>query len=215
MIHDSIVDTIGNTPIVRIRNLAPPSFHLYAKLEAFKPRSSAKDRLAWAIIHDAETRAELTPGRTVVEATSGNTGIALAMVCAARGYPSVAVIAESFSVERRRLMRFLRAKVLLTLAAERGPEMIRVAEQLARRHDWFLARRLENPADLPLDYFVSAYGTGGTITGRANGSKPHARTSRSLQPSRRALRCWVGRSGRRARSRDGLLTSFRRSWTGA
>lgn len=183
MIHDSIIDTIGNTPIVRIKHLAPPGFHLYVKLEAFNPMSSVKDRLAWAIIHDAETRGELTPGQTVVEATSGNTGIALAMVCAARGYPFVAVMAESFSVERRKLMRFLGAKVLLTPAAERGSGMVRVAEQLAKQHGWFLARQFENPANpayhrqttgpeilrdfanQPLDYFVSGYGTGGTITG--------------------------------------------------
>lgn len=183
MIHDSIIDTIGNTPVVRIKHLAPPGFHLYAKLEAFNPMSSVKDRLAWAIIHDAETRGELTPGQTVVEATSGNTGIALAMVCAARGYPFVAVMAESFSVERRKLMRFLGAKVLLTPAAERASGMVRVAEQLAKKHGWFLARQFENPANpayhrqttgpeilrdfanQPLDYFVSGYGTGGTITG--------------------------------------------------
>ncbi len=183
MIHDSIIDTIGNTPIVRIKHLAPPGTHLYVKLEAFNPMASVKDRLAWAIIHDAETRGELKPGQTVVEATSGNTGIALAMVCAARGYPFVAVMADSFSVERRKLMRFLGAKVLLTPAAERGSGMVRVAEQLAKKHGWFLARQFENPAnpdyhrqttgpeilrdfaDQPLDYFVSGYGTGGTITG--------------------------------------------------
>ncbi len=183
MIHESILDTIGNTPIVRIRHLAPPGFHLYVKLEAFNPMASVKDRLAWAIIHDAETRGELTPGQTVVEATSGNTGIALAMVCAARGYPFVAVMADSFSVERRKLMRFLGAKVLLTPAAERGSGMVRVAEQLAKKHGWFLARQFENPANPAyhrqttgpeilrdfanqrLDYFVSGYGTGGTITG--------------------------------------------------
>jgi cysteine synthase A len=183
MIHDSIISTIGNTPIVRINHLAPKGIHLFVKLEAFNPMASVKDRLAWAIIHDAEVKGTLEPGQTVVEATSGNTGIALAMVCAARGYPFVAVMAETFSVERRRLMRFLGAKVLLTPAAERGSGMVRVAEQLAKKNGWFLARQFENEAnpayhrqttgpeilrdfaDQPLDYFVSGYGTGGTVTG--------------------------------------------------
>ena len=183
MIHDSIISTIGNTPIVRINRLAPPGIHLFVKLEAFNPMASVKDRLAWAIIHDAEINGRLTPGQTVVEATSGNTGIALAMVCAARGYPFVAVMADSFSVERRKLMRFLGAKVLLTPAAERASGMVRVAEQLAKTNGWFLARQFENEAnpayhrqttgpeilrdfaDLPLDYFVTGYGTGGTLTG--------------------------------------------------
>ena len=183
MIYDSIIDTIGRTPIVRIRHLAPPGAHLYVKLEAFNPMSSVKDRLAWAIIQDAEVRGQLSPGQTVIEATSGNTGIALAMVCAARGYPFVAVMAETFSVERRKLMRFLGAKVLLTPAAERASGMVRVAEQLAKQHGWFLARQFENPANPAyhrqttgpeilgdfanqrLDYFVTGYGTGGTLTG--------------------------------------------------
>lgn len=183
MIHDSIVGTIGSTPIVRINRLAPDGIHLFVKLEAMNPMSSVKDRLAWAIIHDAEQRGDLAPGQTVVEATSGNTGIALAMVCAARGYPFVAVMTETFSVERRRLMRFLGARVVLTPAAERGSGMVRVAQELARQHGWFLARQFENEAnpayhrqttgpeilrdfaDRRLDYFVSGYGTGGTITG--------------------------------------------------
>ncbi|MEO8449316.1 MAG: cysteine synthase A [Gemmatimonadota bacterium] len=183
MIHDSIIGTIGNTPIVRINRLAPDGVHLYVKLEAFNPMSSVKDRLAWAIIHDAEVRGEIKPGQTVVEATSGNTGIALAMVCAARGYPFVAVMTETFSVERRKLMRFLGAKLVLTPAAERGSGMVRVARKLAEKNGWFLARQFENQAnpayhrqttgpeilrdfaDQPLDYFVSGYGTGGTITG--------------------------------------------------
>ena len=183
MIRDSIIDTIGDTPTVRIQQLAPPGSHLYVKLEAFNPMASVKDRLAWAIIHDAEVRGELVPGQTVIEATSGNTGIALAMVCAARGYPFVAVMADSFSVERRRLKRFLGAKVLLTPAAERASGMVRVAEQLSKKHGWFLARQFENPANPAyhrqttgpeilrdfanqrLDYFVTGYGTGGTLTG--------------------------------------------------
>lgn len=183
MIHDSIVSTIGNTPIVRLNRLAPKGIHLFVKVEAFNPMASVKDRLAWAIIHDAETKGLLKPGQTVIEATSGNTGIALAMVCAARGYPFVAVMADSFSVERRRLMRFLGAKVLLTPAAERASGMVRMAEELANKNGWFLARQFENEAnpayhrqttgpeilrdfaDLPLDYFVTGYGTGGTLTG--------------------------------------------------
>ena len=183
MIHDSIVSTIGNTPIVRLNRLAPKGIHLFVKVEAFNPMGSVKDRLAWAIIHDAETRGLLKPGQTVVEATSGNTGIALAMVCAARGYPFVAIMADSFSIERRKLMRFLGAKVLLTPAAERASGMVKLAEELARKHGWFLARQFENEAnpayhrqttgpeilrdfaDLPLDYFVTGYGTGGTLTG--------------------------------------------------
>jgi len=183
MIHDSIVSTIGNTPIVRLNRLAPKGIHLFVKVEAFNPMASVKDRLAWAIIHDAEVKGQLKPGQTVIEATSGNTGIALAMVCAARGYPFVAVMADSFSVERRKLMRFLGAKVLLTPAAERATGMVRMAEELAKKNGWFLARQFENEAnpayhrqttgpeilrdfaDLPLDYFVTGYGTGGTLTG--------------------------------------------------
>jgi len=183
MIHDSIVSTIGNTPIVRLNRLAPKGIHLFVKVEAFNPMASVKDRLAWAIIHDAEVKGLLKPGQTVIEATSGNTGIALAMVCAARGYPFVAVMADSFSVERRKLMRFLGAKVLLTPAAERATGMVRMAEELANKNGWFLARQFENEAnpayhrqttgpeilrdfaDLQLDYFVTGYGTGGTLTG--------------------------------------------------
>lgn len=183
MIHDTILGTIGNTPVVRINRLAPQGIHLFVKLEAFNPMSSVKDRLAWAIIQDAERRGALKPGQTVVEATSGNTGIALAMVCAVRGYPFVAVMTETFSVERRKLMRALGARVYLTPAAERGTGMVRVAKELAERHGWFLARQFENPANPAyhrqttaaeilrdfaegrLDIFVTGYGTGGTLTG--------------------------------------------------
>ncbi|MGH8497000.1 MAG: cysteine synthase A, partial [Gammaproteobacteria bacterium] len=183
MIYDSIVDTIGNTPIVRLNRLAPKHVELYVKIESFNPMGSVKDRLAWGIIEDAERRGTLKPGQTVVEATSGNTGIALAMVCAARGYPCVAVMADSFSVERRKLMRALGAKVILTPAAERGSGMVRKAEELARRYGWFLARQFENEANPAyhrnttgpeilrdfagrrLDYWVTGWGTGGTLTG--------------------------------------------------
>jgi cysteine synthase len=183
MIYDSILGTIGRTPIVRINRLAPQNVTMYVKCEFFNPLSSVKDRLAIAIIEDAERSGALKPGQTVVEATSGNTGIALAMVCAAKGYPFVAIMAESFSIERRKIMRMLGARVILTPAAERGTGMIRKAEELARRHGWFLARQFENPANPAyhrsttgpeilsdfagrrLDFFVSGWGTGGTLTG--------------------------------------------------
>ena len=182
-IYDSILDTIGNTPIVKINRLGPKHVNLYVKAEYFNPLASVKDRLAFAIINDAEQKGLLKPGQTVVEATSGNTGIALAKVCAAKGYPFVAVMTETFSVERRKIMRALGAKVVLTPAAERGTGMVKVAEQLAEKNGWFLARQFENQANPEyhrnttapeilrafanekLDYFVSGYGTGGTITG--------------------------------------------------
>jgi cysteine synthase A len=183
MIYDSILGTIGRTPIVRINRLAPSHVTLYAKCEFFNPLSSVKDRLAIAIIEDAERRGTIKPGQTVIEATSGNTGIALAMVCAAKGYPFVAVMVETFSVERRKIMRALGAKVFLTPAAERGSGMVRKAEELARKHGWFLARQFENPANPEyhrnttgpeilsdfagrrLDFWVTGWGTGGTLTG--------------------------------------------------
>jgi cysteine synthase A len=183
MIYESILATIGRTPIVRLTHLAPAGVAIYVKCEFFNPAASVKDRLAIAIILDAESRGTLKPGQTVVEATSGNTGIALAMVCAAKGYPFVAVMAETFSVERRKLMRMLGARVILTPAAGRGTAMVRKAEELAEKNGWFLARQFENPANPAyhrsttgpeilsdfagrrLDYFVSGWGTGGTLTG--------------------------------------------------
>lgn len=183
MIHDSILSTIGNTPIVKINRLAPENISMYVKIESFNPLASVKDRLAFAIINDAEQKGELQKGQTVIEATSGNTGIALAMVCAAKGYPFVAVMTETFSVERRKIMRALGAKVILTPAAERGTGMVKVAEELAEKNGWFLTRQFDNQANpefhrnstapeilrdfagISLDYFVSGYGTGGTITG--------------------------------------------------
>jgi len=183
VIYDSILNTIGRTPVVRINRLAPPDVTVYVKCEFFNPMASVKDRLAIAIIEDAERSGALKPGQTVVEATSGNTGIALAMVCAAKGYPFVATMAESFSVERRRIMRMLGAKVILTPAAERGSGMVRKAEELAKKHGWFLARQFENEANPAyhrqttgpeilsdfagrrLDVFVTGWGTGGTLTG--------------------------------------------------
>src|SRR5215467_1435986 len=147
MIYESILGTIGRTPVVRINRLAPGHVTLYVKCEFFNPLGSVKDRLAIGIIEDAERRGTLKPGQTVVEATSGNTGIALAMVCAAKGYPFVATMVETFSMERRKIMGILGAKVILTPAAERGTGMVRLAESLAEKHGWFLARQFQNPAN--------------------------------------------------------------------
>jgi cysteine synthase A len=183
MIYENILGTIGKTPIVRIQRLAPKHVAMYVKCEFFNPLGSVKDRLAIGIIEDAEKRGTLTPGQTVVEATSGNTGIALAMVCAAKGYPFVAVMVESFSIERRKIMRMLGAKVILTPAAERGTGMVKKAAELAQKHGWFLTRQFENEANPAyhrsttgpeiledfagkrLDFFVTGWGTGGTLTG--------------------------------------------------
>jgi len=183
MIFNNILETIGRTPVVRLNRIAPKHVEMYVKVEAFNPGGSVKDRLALAIITDAERRGTLKPGQTVVEATSGNTGIALAMVCAARGYPFVATMVETFSIERRKIMRAFGAKVILTPAAERGSGMVRRAEELARKHGWFLARQFENPANPAyhrqttgpeilqdfagrrLDFWVTGWGTGGTLTG--------------------------------------------------
>jgi cysteine synthase A len=183
VIYDSIIDTIGDTPVVKLNHIAPNGIDIYVKVESFNPLASVKDRLAWAIVNDAEQKGQLKPGMTVVEATSGNTGIALAMVCAARGYGFVAVMAESFSVERRKIMKALGAKVILTPAAERATGMVKKAEELAEQHGWLLARQFENPANPEyhrnttgpeilrdfagrrLDYWVTGYGTGGTMTG--------------------------------------------------
>jgi len=182
-LYDSILDTIGNTPIVKLHRLPPKHVSLYAKVESFNPGGSVKDRLALAIVLDAERSGALKRGQTIVEATSGNTGVALALVAAARGYPFVAVMTETFSIERRKLMRAYGAKVILTPAAERGTGMVRKAAELAQEHGWFLARQFENPANPAwhrnttgpeilrdfagkrLDYFVSGWGTGGTLTG--------------------------------------------------
>ena len=183
MIYNSILETIGNTPIVRLNRMGPDHAEVYVKVESFNPLASVKDRLAFAIINDAEKKGTLAPGQTVIEATSGNTGIALAMVCAAKGHPFVATMADSFSVERRKIMRGLGAKVILTPAAERGSGMVKKAEELAEKHGWFLARQFENPANpnyhanttgpeiltdfagRRLDYWVTGYGTGGTMSG--------------------------------------------------
>jgi len=181
----NILETVGNTPVVRINKLAPAGVNLYVKIEAFNPLGSVKDRLALGVIEDAERTGKLRQGQTVIEATSGNTGIGLAMVCAQKGYPLVVTMAETFSVERRKLMRFLGAKVVLTPAAERGMGMVRKAEELAATHGWFLTRQFENEANPDmhsrttareiiedfkgeaLDYWVTGFGTGGTLKGVA------------------------------------------------
>src|SRR3974377_2441385 len=200
MIYDSILGTIGKTPVAPIQRLAPQHVTLYVKCEYFNPLASVKDRLAIAIIEDAERTGALKPGQTVVEATSGNTGIALAMVCAAKGYPFVAIMSETFSIERRKVMRIMGAKVILTPAAERGSGMVRKAAELAKSHGWFLARQFENEANPAyhrnttgpeilqdfvgrrLDYFVTGWGTGGTLP-RAGRRIPLAR------PRTRRLPC--------------------------
>jgi len=183
MKFDSILGTVGNTPVIRINRLAPDGVNMYVKFEAFNPLGSVKDRLALGVIEAAEKSGELKPGQTVVEATSGNTGIGLAMVCAAKGYPLVVTMAESFSVERRKLMRFLGAKVVLTPATAKGTGMVEKAKELAHKNGWFLTRQFENEANpamherttgreiindfkgQKLDYWVTGFGTGGTLTG--------------------------------------------------
>lgn len=181
--YDSVTDTIGNTPCIRVNNLGPSHVNLFVKAEYFNPASSVKDRLAISIIEEAERSGALKPGQTVVEATSGNTGIGLAMVCAARGYPLVITMAESFSIERRKLMRFLGARVVLTPKEQKGLGMVLKARELAEANGWFQARQFETDAnarihehttaveilsdfaDLPLDYWITGYGTGGTVSG--------------------------------------------------
>jgi cysteine synthase A len=198
--YDSILGTIGNTPVVRINNLGPKRVNLYVKIEAFNPMGSVKDRLALGVIEDAERRGELKPGQTVVEATSGNTGIGLAMVCAQKGYPLVVTMAENFSVERRKLMRFLGARVVLTPASLKGSGMVAKAAELARQHGWWQSRQFENPAnaevherttaveiledfaDVSLDYWVTGFGTGGTLNGVS-------RVLRKRSPNTRIVVC--------------------------
>ena len=184
-LYDNILETVGHTPVVKINRLAPAHVNLYVKIEAFNPLGSVKDRLALGVIEAAEQSGALKPGQTVIEATSGNTGIGLAMVCAAKGYPLVVVMAESFSIERRRLMRFLGAKVVLTPAALRATGMVAKTQELAETHGWFYTRQFENEANPDmhsrttareivddfagerLDYWVTGYGTGGTLKGVA------------------------------------------------
>ena len=181
--YQSILDTVGHTPVVRINHIAPPHVNLWVKIEAFNPLGSVKDRLALGVIEAAEKSGELKPGQTVIEATSGNTGIGLAMVCAAKGYPLVLTMPESFSIERRKLMRFLGAKVVVTPASLRAVGMVKKTVELAKKHGWYMTRQFENPANPDfherttareivddfkgdhLDYWVTGYGTGGTLNG--------------------------------------------------
>ena len=183
--YANILETVGNTPVVKINRLAPEGVNLYVKVEAFNPLGSVKDRLALGVIEDAERKGELKPGQTVIEATSGNTGIGLAMVCAAKGYPLVVTMAETFSIERRKLMRFLGAKVVITPAAARAVGMVEKTVELAKKHGWFYTRQFENEANADfhsrttakeilddfagekLDYWVTGFGTGGTLKGVA------------------------------------------------
>jgi cysteine synthase A len=190
-VYDNILDTIGNTPLVRLQRLAPEGVNVFVKVESFNPMGSVKDRMARAVIERAEESGELKPGQTVVEATSGNTGIGLAMVCASKGYPLVVTMAESFSIERRKLLRFLGARVVLTPAAEKGTGMLNKAVELAETHGWYLCRQFENEANADvhtattaqeiiadmgaadIDWFVTGFGTGGTLKGVARGLKAH------------------------------------------
>src|SRR6476646_6101182 len=196
----NILETVGHTPVIRINKLAPKGINLFVKNEAFNPLGSVKDRLALGVIEAAEKSGELKPGQTVIEATSGNTGIGLAMVCAQKGYPLVVTMAEPFSVERRKLMRFLGAKVVITPAAERGMGMVKKAVELAETHGWFLTRQFENEANPdmhsrttareiindfagePLDYWVTGFGTGGTLKGVA-------RVLRKERPETKVIVC--------------------------
>src|SRR5690606_33013123 len=198
--YRSILDTIGNTPLVRLGKLAPPDVNVYVKVEAFNPMGSIKDRMARAVIEHAERTGALRPGQTVIEATSGNTGIGLAMVCAQKGYPLVVTMAESFSIERRKLLRFLGAKVVLTPASEKGTGMLAKAVELAEKHGWFLCRQFENDANAEvharttaqeiiadfagdrLDYWVSGFRSGGTLKGAARARK-HARRETKIVPA--------------------------------
>jgi cysteine synthase A len=196
--YENILETIGRTPLVRLHKLAPPGVNVYVKIESFNPMGSVKDRMALAVIERAERSGDLQPGQTVIEATSGNTGIGLAMVCAQRGYPLVIVMAENFSIERRKMLRFLGARVVLTPASEKGTGMLNKAVELARAHGYYLCRQFENEAnadihtrstaqelladfqDEPLDYFVSGFGTGGTLLGVARGLKAAGKGTRII-----------------------------------
>ncbi|HVZ64615.1 MAG TPA: cysteine synthase A [Lacunisphaera sp.] len=229
-LFDSIVDTIGNTPCIRINHLAPKNVTVYVKAEFFNPAASVKDRLAISIIEEAERGGALKPGQTIVEATSGNTGIGLAMVCAAKGYPLVVTMADSFSIERRKLMRFLGAKVILTPRAAKGYGMYAKAKELAEKNGWFLARQFETPANAKihenttareiladfkgqkLDYFVTGYGTGGTFTGVARVLRKELPKTKIVlcEPTTAAL---VGSGVAQPRSSDHGPSGSHTAWT--
>jgi cysteine synthase A len=225
----SILETVGNTPVVKIKRLAPDGIDLYVKIEAFNPLGSVKDRLALGVIEDAEKRGTLKPGQTVIEATSGNTGIGLAMVCAAKGYPLVVTMAESFSIERRKLMRFLGAKVVLTPAPAGGTGMVQKANELAEANGWFLTRQFENEANADfhsrttakeiiadfagqrLDYWVTGFGTGGTLKGVARVlAKERPETKIVLaEPADAPM---VSSGAKQARNDDGSPAARHPSW---
>ena len=225
----NILGTVGNTPVVKINRLAPAGVNLYVKIEAFNPLGSVKDRLALGVIEAAEKSGELKPGQTVIETTSGNTGIGLAMVCAAKGYPLVVTMTETFSVERRKLMRFLGAKVVLTPAAQRGMGMVTKAQELAAMNGWFLARQFENEAnadfhsrttareivedfkDTHLDYWVTGYGTGGTLKGVARVLKYEMPDTKIVvcEPDDAAM---VSSGEGQARKPDGSPASAHAAW---
>ena len=227
--YANIIGTIGNTPVVKINRLAPAGIDLFVKIEAFNPLGSVKDRLALGVIEDAERRGQLKPGQTVIEATSGNTGIGLAMVCAAKGYPLVVTMAESFSVERRRLMRFLGAKVIITPAPAGGIGMVDKAVELAKAHGWFLTRQFENEANAAihqhttaqeilrdfaghrLDYWVTGFGTGGTLKGVSS-------VLRKERPETKIVLCepadapMVSSGSKQDRNADGSPASRHPAW---
>jgi cysteine synthase A len=228
--YNSILETIGRTPVVRINKLAPAHVNLWVKIEAFNPLGSVKDRLALGVIEAAEASGALKPGQTVIEATSGNTGIGLAMVCAQKGYPLVIVMADSFSVERRKLMRFLGAKLILTPAALRGVGMVDKAVELAAKHGWFLTRQFENEAnpdvhsrttareilddfkDDPLDYWVTGYGTGGTLKGVSRVLAKESPKTKIVvcEPETAQL---LGSKTRQSRNPDGSPAAGHPAWT--
>ncbi|WP_375202695.1 cysteine synthase A [Hyphococcus sp.] len=230
MKHDNILGTVGNTPVIKINRLAPEGVNLYVKFEAFNPLGSVKDRLALGVIEAAEKSGDLKPGQTVVEATSGNTGIGLAMVCAAKGYPLVVTMAESFSVERRKLMRFLGAKVVLTPAAQKGTGMVEKAKELAAKNGWFLTRQFENDAnpamherttgreivedfkDQKLDYWVTGFGTGGTLTGVSRVLKKESPNTKIVvcEPPDSAM---LSSGAPQERNPDGSPKSSHPAWT--
>jgi cysteine synthase len=226
----NILETVGNTPVVRINKLAPAGVDLFVKVEAFNPLGSVKDRLALGVIEDAERTGALKPGQTVIEATSGNTGIGLAMVCAQKGYPLVVVMSETFSVERRKLMRFLGAKVVLTPAAERGLGMVKKTNELAEKHGWFRTRQFENEANADmhsrttaqeilrdfegdrLDYWVTGFGTGGTLKGVA-------RVLAEKRPETKIVVCepevaaMISSGAAQPRNADGTPSAGHPAWT--
>lgn len=230
MKHNDILGTVGNTPVIRINRLAPEGVNLFVKFEAFNPLGSVKDRLALGVIEAAEKSGDLKPGQTVIEATSGNTGIGLAMVCAAKGYPLVVTMAETFSVERRKLMRFLGAKVILTPKEEKGTGMVEKAKELAEKHGWFLTRQFENEANPDmherttareimndfkgekLDYWVTGFGTGGTLTGVSRVLKKESPNTKIIvcEPPGAAM---LSSGDKQDRNPDGSPAASHPAWT--